>query len=74
MKEALYPEICPYTEGLLRVSNIHSIYWEKSGKKGGIPILLVHGGPGGGSQPSSRRYVDPRKFDIVQFDQRGCGK
>ena len=44
-----------------------------SGNPNGKKILVIHGGPGGGSQPRYRRYFDPDKFDIIQFDQRGCG-
>ena len=71
--EVLFPPIDPREKGLLKVSNIHSIYWERSGNPSGEKILLVHGGPGGGSQPRYRRYFDPKIFDVIQFDQRGCG-
>ena len=74
MKEKnLFPSIEPREKGLLQVSKIHSIYWERSGNPKGKKILVIHGGPGGGSQPRYRRYFNPEKFDIVQFDQRGCG-
>ena len=59
--------------GISEVSDLHTIAWERSGNRG-IPVIVIHGGPGGGSQPSYRRYFDPNKFDIIQFDQRGCGK
>ena len=70
----LYPFIEPYLSGLLQVSDLHSIYWECSGNPEGLPILVLHGGPGGGSDPLYRRYFNPRKFKIIQFDQRGCGR
>ena len=73
-KENLFPPIDPRESGLLTVSDIHKIYWERSGNPSGEKILIIHGGPGGGSQPRYRRYFDPEKFDIIQFDQRGCGK
>jgi len=73
-KETLFPPIEPREKGLLTVSDIHKIYWERSGNPIGEKILIIHGGPGGGSQPRYRRYFDPEKFDIIQFDQRGCGK
>jgi len=73
-KETLFPAIEPRESGLLTVSDIHKIYWERSGNPAGEKILIIHGGPGGGSQPRYRRYFDPEKFDIIQFDQRGCGK
>ena len=70
----LFPEIEPKEQGILKVSPLHSIYWERSGNPNGSSVLIVHGGPGGGSSPSYRRYFDPMKFNIVQFDQRGCGR
>jgi len=57
----------------LKVSDLHSIYWEASGNPEGKPVLVLHGGPGGGSQPSYRGFFDPSYYKIVQFDQRGAG-
>ncbi len=70
----LYPKIEAYSTGFLEVSSLHTIHWERAGNPKGIPVIVIHGGPGGGSQPSYRRYFNPDKFDIIQFDQRGCGK
>ena len=70
----LFPKIEPKEQGLLKVSPIHSIYWERSGNENGASVLILHGGPGGGSSPTYRRYFDPDKFNIIQFDQRGCGR
>ncbi len=70
----IFPELLPNEQGILKVSFLHSIYWERSGNPKGLPVLVVHGGPGGGSSPSYRRYFDPEIFNIVQFDQRGCGR
>lgn len=70
----LYPEIEPYDQGMLEVGDGHSLYYEQSGNPGGKPVVAVHGGPGGGSTASMRRYFDPEKYRIVLFDQRGCGK
>ena len=70
----LFPEIEPNEKGILKVSLLHSIYWERSGNPQGLSILVLHGGPGGGSSPAYRRYFDPKIFNIVQFDQRGCGR
>ena len=69
----LFPKIEVSEKGFLQVSDIHTIYWERSGNPNGKKILVIHGGPGGGSQPRYRRYFNPDKFDIIQFDQRGCG-
>ena len=70
----IFPEIEPLEQGILKVSSLHSIYWEKSGNPKGAAVLIIHGGPGGGSSPVYRRYFDPNKFNIIQFDQRGCGR
>jgi len=70
----LYPEIEPHRTGKLRVSDIHDVYWEESGNPGGKPVVFVHGGPGGGTNPNQRRFFDPARYRIVLFDQRGCGK
>tara|TARA_A100001234_G_scaffold187965_1_gene172884 strand:- start:845 stop:1804 length:960 start_codon:yes stop_codon:yes gene_type:complete len=74
LSDVLYPQIEPHTTGHLPVSDLHTIAWERTGNVNGEPVIVIHGGPGGGSQPSYRQYFDPQKFDIIQFDQRGCGK
>ncbi len=58
----------------MRVSEIHELYWEESGNPNGVPIVFIHGGPGGGVSPDNRRYFDPKHYRIVMFDQRGCGQ
>lgn len=70
----LYPAIEPFSTGRLKVSEIHEIYYEVSGNPNGKPVIVCHGGPGGGTTPSMRRYFNPAKYRIVLFDQRGCGK
>ncbi|HEX6928118.1 MAG TPA: prolyl aminopeptidase [Gammaproteobacteria bacterium] len=70
----LYPEIEPFRHFELPVGDGHTIYVEECGKPDGIPILFVHGGPGGGCDPKSRRFFDPDTWRIVLFDQRGCGR
>ena len=70
----LYPPIEPYNTGRLQVSSLHEIYFEESGNPAGKPVVFLHGGPGGGSDPKQRRYFNPAKYRIVLFDQRGCGK
>jgi len=69
-----YPAIEPYRTGSLEVSDIHEIYFEESGNPDGKPVLMVHGGPGGGSNPFMRRLHDPKGYRIIAFDQRGCGR
>ncbi|WP_437730636.1 prolyl aminopeptidase [Sorangium sp. So ce1335] len=73
-RRTLYPEIEPYRAGRLRVSDVHEIYFEESGNPRGKPVIFVHGGPGGGTEPKQRRFFDPAAYRIVLFDQRGCGK
>lgn len=73
-REGLFPEIAPYRTGWLKVSNTHDIYFEECGSPTGKPVVMVHGGPGGGSNPTMRRYHDPARYRIILFDQRGCGK
>jgi proline iminopeptidase len=56
------------------VSGPHELYFEESGNPQGKPVVFLHGGPGGGTEPRMRRYFDPARYRIVLFDQRGCGK
>lgn len=70
----LYPAIEPYSSGLLDVGDGHRVYWERSGTPGGVPAVFLHGGPGGGCSPAHRRLFDPARYDILLFDQRGCGR
>ena len=70
----LYPELKPYQRHSLRVSELHELYVDEAGDPDGIPVLFVHGGPGGGCDASSRRFYDPAVYRIVTFDQRGCGR
>ncbi len=73
LEDVLYPPIDPYESGRLEVTSLHTIAWEKSGNPDGIPVIVIHGGPGGGGQPAYRQYFDPSAYNIIQFDQRGCG-
>ncbi len=70
----LYPEIEPFDSGMLDVGEGHSLYWERVGTKGAKPAVMLHGGPGGGISPDHRRQWDPELYDVLLFDQRGCGK
>jgi proline iminopeptidase len=70
----LYPPIEPRRTGRLAVSPLHELYWEESGRADGIPVVALHGGPGGGSSPEMRRFFNPRRYRIILFDQRGCGR
>ncbi len=70
----LYPPIDARRSGMLRVSDLHEIYWEESGNPHGKPVVFLHGGPGGGTDARMRQFFDPARYRIVLFDQRGCGK
>ncbi len=70
----LYPEIEPYNQFDLKVSDLHTIHVEESGNINGKPVIFLHGGPGGGIEPVYRQYFDPEKWRIIIFDQRGCGQ
>lgn len=70
----LFPPLSPYRSGMLPVDTTHTLYWEECGNPDGIPVLFLHGGPGGGCSPTHRRFFDPAHYRIVLFDQRGAGK
>ena len=74
MPRDLYPAIEPYATQRLRVDDIHDLYIEQSGNPDGVPVVFLHGGPGGGCSPSHRRFFDPARYRIVLFDQRGSGR
>jgi len=73
-RRGFYPPIEAYNQGMLEVSPIHTVYYEESGNPKGKPVVFVHGGPGGGTDPKHRRFFDPQRYRIVLFDQRGCGR
>jgi proline iminopeptidase len=70
----LYDPFEPYDEGMLKVSDIHTLHYEQSGNPNGKPAIVLHGGPGGGCEPYYRQYFDKNVYRIVMFDQRGAGK
>ncbi len=70
----LFPAIKPFRTHHLKVDELHQLYVEECGTQGKIPVLFLHGGPGGGCDPFHRRYFDPERYHIILFDQRGCGK
>src|SRR5690606_264283 len=63
-----------YERRVLDVGDGHALYVEECGNPAGVPVVVLHGGPGGGSSPMMRRFFDPRHYRIVLFDQRGCGR
>jgi proline iminopeptidase len=70
----LYPPTDPYDQRMLDVGQGHRVYVEQCGNPAWIPVVVLHGGPGGGCSPSMRRYFDPEFYRIILFDQRGCGR
>ena len=74
VRRQLYPPIEPYAKGMLDVGDGHNIYWERVGTPGGKPAVFLHGGLGAGCSPDHRRLFDPARYDLLLFDQRGCGR
>lgn len=72
--EYLYPPIEPFDQRVIDMGDGHRVYVEQCGRPNGQPVIVFHGGPGGGCSPAMRRYFDPRHYRIVLFDQRGCGR
>ncbi|AWB49922.1 prolyl aminopeptidase [Gemmobacter aquarius] len=72
--EFLYPPIDPFDQRVIDMGDGHRIYVEQCGNPQGIPVVVLHGGPGGGCSPAMRRYFDPAVYRVVLFDQRGCGR
>jgi proline iminopeptidase len=73
-RRALYPEIEPYRNGRLDVGDGHELYWEVCGNPAGIPAIFLHGGPGAGASADHRRQFDPKRYNVLLFDQRGSGR
>ncbi|MFN3953790.1 MAG: prolyl aminopeptidase [Pararhodobacter sp.] len=70
----LYPPIEPFERRMLDVDDGHHVYVEQCGRPDGLPVVVLHGGPGGGASPMMRRFFDPDVYRVVLFDQRGCGR
>lgn len=70
----LYPQVEPFDQRLMDVGDGHRIYVEQCGHPAGKPVIVLHGGPGGGCSPAMRRYFDPSVYRVILFDQRGCGR
>jgi proline iminopeptidase len=70
----LWPELKPYKTDYLKVSELHEIFYQLGGNPEGKPVMVIHGGPGGGCSPDMFRFFNPEKFHIVLHDQRGAGQ
>ena len=73
-EDFLYPALAPNRAGRLALDAVHTMYWEECGNPSGVPVVFLHGGPGGGSSPDHRRYYDPAFYRILLYDQRGAGQ
>ncbi len=71
---SFFPEITPYKTEMFKTTDLHALYLEQSGNPDGMPVIFVHGGPGGGTNADQRRFFDPEKYRIILFDQRGSGQ
>ena len=69
-----YPAIPPYDVGTLKVDARHTLYFEQCGNPDGKPVVMLHGGPGGGCSDKMRQLHAPSKYRIILFDQRGAGR
>jgi proline iminopeptidase len=73
-RSPLYPPLEPFRQQLLDMPGGHRVYVEQCGKPDGAPVVVLHGGPGGGCSPGMRRFFDPNHYRVILFDQRGCGR
>jgi len=72
--KTLYPELSPYRTFFLETGSKHAVYVELSGNPEGMPVIFLHGGPCSGTKPDHRRFFNPERYQIILFDQRGCGQ
>lgn len=70
----LYPPIEPYMTGEIKVDEVHTLYYEQVGNPNGKPVVVLHGGPGGGCEEYYRQFFDPAHYRVILFDQRGSGR
>ncbi|HEY9217516.1 MAG TPA: prolyl aminopeptidase [Phenylobacterium sp.] len=73
-RKGLYPDNEPFAYGWLPTGGPHEIFYEECGRTDGKPAVILHGGPGGAINPTMRRFLDPSRWRMVLFDQRGCGR
>ncbi len=73
-RRSLHPPREPYGSRIMAMPGDHRVYVEECGTPDGKPVVVLHGGPGGGCSPGMRRFFDPHRYRAVLFDQRGCGR
>lgn len=70
-----YGRVSPATQrGMLSRDGGHEVYWQVSGPDDGLPVVLVHGGPGGACADAYTALFPGARWRVIQFDQRGCGR
>jgi proline iminopeptidase len=74
IRRTLHPALEPYRSFTLKAGSVHTLYCEEAGSRDGIPVMCLHGGPGGGISADMRRFFDPTTWRMILFDQRGCGR
>jgi proline iminopeptidase len=74
LRQTFFPPIDCYDKGMLRLDDVHTMYFEQSGNPTGLPVVFLHGGPGAGASAWHRQFFDPEAYRIVIFDQRGAGR
>ncbi|HEX5394502.1 MAG TPA: alpha/beta fold hydrolase [Rhodocyclaceae bacterium] len=70
----LYPATTAFDSRWLNVSGGHRLHVEQHGNPNGLPVLVLHGGPGSGCSPVMTRFFDPRRYRVILMDQRGAGR
>ena len=73
-RNGLYPPLEPFRQQVMEMPGGHRVYVEQCGRPDGVPVVVLHGGPGGGCSPGMRRFFDPGHYRVILFDQRGCGR
>lgn len=69
---SLYPITKAREEGHLKVSKLHTLFYATYGNPEGIPVVILHGGPGIGCSDSMTQFFDLERWNVIMFDQRGA--
>jgi proline iminopeptidase len=70
--DSAYPIVKPRTEGYVQVSDLHKLFYAAYGNPNGIPVVILHGGPGGGCDDTMVQFFDLTRWNVIMFDQRGA--
>ncbi|EFJ34051.1 hypothetical protein SELMODRAFT_83355 [Selaginella moellendorffii] len=74
VSSSLFAPSSSISNGYLKVSELHTIYYETFGNRCGQSAVFLHGGPGAGCTRRHAQFFDSQRYHIVLLDQRGCGK